>query len=87
MRTGPQAHFYLETMCALAVPGPYDQMTIYSSTQNPNGNQSAVARALGAMGPAAKAAVPALAKLAKDDRDAGVRKAAGEALKAIGRKS
>ena len=46
-RTGPQAHFYLETMCALAVPGMYDHLTIYNSTQNPNGNQSAVARALG----------------------------------------
>jgi xanthine dehydrogenase/oxidase len=47
LRTGPQAHFYLETMCALAVPGMYDQMTIYNSTQNPNGNQASVARALG----------------------------------------
>ena len=34
-------------MCALAVPGMYDQMTVYNSTQNPNGNQSAIARALG----------------------------------------
>jgi xanthine dehydrogenase small subunit len=47
LRTGPQAHFCLETMCALAIPGPYDQMTIYSSTQNPNGDQCAVASALG----------------------------------------
>jgi xanthine dehydrogenase/oxidase len=47
VRTGPQAHFYLETMCALAVPGMYDQMTIYSSTQNPNGDQARIARALG----------------------------------------
>ena len=46
-RTSAQAHFYLETMCALAVPGMYDQMTVYNSTQNPNGNQSAIARALG----------------------------------------
>jgi xanthine dehydrogenase/oxidase len=46
-RTGPQAHFYLETMCAVAIPGMYDQMTIYNSTQNPNGNQCAVAKALG----------------------------------------
>ncbi len=45
--TSAQAHFYLETMCALAVPGMYDQMTVYNSTQNPNGNQSAIARALG----------------------------------------
>lgn len=47
LRTGAQAHFYLETMCALAVPGPYDQMTVYSSTQNPNGDQRNIARALG----------------------------------------
>lgn len=47
IRTGAQAHFYLETMCALAVPGMYDQMTIHCSTQNPNGNQASVARALG----------------------------------------
>jgi xanthine dehydrogenase/oxidase len=47
LHTGAQAHFYLETMCALAVPGMYDQMTIYNSTQNPNGDQSRIARALG----------------------------------------
>src|SRR4029077_12270507 len=45
--TGPQAHFYLETMCALAVPGMYDHITVYNSTQNPNGNQASIARALG----------------------------------------
>ena len=47
VRTGAQMHFYMETMCALCIPGPYDQMTIYNSTQNPNGNQASVARALG----------------------------------------
>ena len=47
MQTGPQAHFYLETMCAVAVPGMYNQMTVYNSTQNPNGNQFSIARALG----------------------------------------
>lgn len=47
LETGAQAHFYLETMCALAVPGAYDQMTVYSSTQNPNGDQARIARALG----------------------------------------
>jgi xanthine dehydrogenase/oxidase len=47
LRTGAQMHFYMETMCALCIPGPYDQMTIYNSTQNPNGNQASVARALG----------------------------------------
>ncbi len=47
IRTPAQAHFYMETMCALAIPGAHDQMTVYSSTQNPNGAQTAVARALG----------------------------------------
>jgi xanthine dehydrogenase/oxidase len=47
LQTGPQAHFYLETMCALAVPGTYDQMTVFNSTQNPNGDQARIARALG----------------------------------------
>src|SRR5205085_1699347 len=47
VRTGAQAHFYLETMCALAVPGMYDHMTVYSSTQNPNGDQGEIASALG----------------------------------------
>jgi xanthine dehydrogenase/oxidase len=47
LHTGPQAHFYLETMCALAVPGMYGQMTVTSSTQNPNGDQARIARALG----------------------------------------
>jgi xanthine dehydrogenase/oxidase len=46
-RTGAQVHFYLETNCALAVPGAYDEMTIHSSTQNPNGDQAQVARVLG----------------------------------------
>lgn len=47
LQTGAQAHFYLETMCALAVPGMYDQMTVHNSTQNPNGDQARIARALG----------------------------------------
>jgi xanthine dehydrogenase/oxidase len=47
LRTGSQAHFYLETMCALAVPGMYDQMTVYNSTQNPNEDQRSVAKVLG----------------------------------------
>ncbi len=45
--TPPTAHFYLETNCAVAIPGAYDQMTVHSSTQNPNGTQFAVAKALG----------------------------------------
>ncbi|MBI3930292.1 MAG: molybdopterin-dependent oxidoreductase [Armatimonadetes bacterium] len=47
LMTGPQAHFYLETMCALAVPGAYDHITVHNSTQNPNGDQRNIARALG----------------------------------------
>ena len=47
VRTGAQAHFYLETMSIVAIPGMYDQMTIHSSTQNPNGDQNNIARALG----------------------------------------
>jgi len=47
IKTPPTAHFYLETNCALAIPGPYNQMTVYSSTQNPNGTQNAVAKGLG----------------------------------------
>ena len=34
-------------MCALAIPGTYDQMTVHNSTQNPNGDQARIARALG----------------------------------------
>jgi xanthine dehydrogenase/oxidase len=45
--TGAQAHFYMEPGCALAIPGPYGQMTIHSSTQNPNGDQAQIAQALG----------------------------------------
>lgn len=47
VKTPPTAHFYLETNCALVIPGIYNQMTVYSSTQNPNGTQNAVAKALG----------------------------------------
>lgn len=46
-RTSSQAHFYMENMCALAIPEAYDQMTVYCSTQNPNGTQSTIAKALG----------------------------------------
>jgi xanthine dehydrogenase/oxidase len=47
MRTHAQEHFYMETMCAMAIPGSYDEMTVHSSTQNPNGDQAQIARALG----------------------------------------
>lgn len=46
-KTGEQVHFYLETNCALAIPGAYDEMTIHSSTQNPSGDQAQLARVLG----------------------------------------
>ncbi|MDR3636017.1 MAG: molybdopterin-dependent oxidoreductase [Isosphaeraceae bacterium] len=47
MSTGAQAHFYLEPFNALAIPGSYDEMTVVASTQNPNGDQASIARALG----------------------------------------
>ncbi len=47
LQTAAQAHFYMEPGCALAIPGPYGQMTIHSSTQNPNGDQTQIARVLG----------------------------------------
>ena len=36
VRNGGQEHFYLETQCALAIPGEGGSLTIFSSTQNPN---------------------------------------------------
>ncbi len=47
LQTHAQTHFYMEPMCALAIPGMYDQMTIHSSTQNPNGDQTQIAKVLG----------------------------------------
>jgi len=47
IKTPTTAQFYLETNCALAVPGSYNHITVYSSTQNPNGTQNAIAKALG----------------------------------------
>lgn len=47
MRTTAQSHFYMETMSALALPGSYDEVTIHSSTQNPNADQAQIARVLG----------------------------------------
>ena len=47
MRTHAQAHFYMETMCAMAMLGSYDEVSVYSSTQNPNGDQAQIARVLG----------------------------------------
>jgi xanthine dehydrogenase/oxidase len=47
LETGAQAHFYMETHCALAIPGAHGQVTVQSSTQNPNGDQAQIARVLG----------------------------------------
>jgi xanthine dehydrogenase/oxidase len=47
LMTGAQAHFYIEPHCAIATPWAYDQMTVRTSTQNPNGDQVQIARVLG----------------------------------------
>jgi len=47
VRTGAQAHFYMETCCAMAIPGNYNHISIHSSTQNPNGDQAQIAKVLG----------------------------------------
>ena len=45
---GGQEHFYLETNCCLAIPSSDDQeLTLYSSTQNPSKTQELTALALG----------------------------------------
>jgi len=46
-RTGAQLHFYMETQCAIAVPGERNLITIHSSTQSPDSVQSAIHHALG----------------------------------------
>jgi xanthine dehydrogenase/oxidase len=43
---GGQEHFYLECQTTLAIPGEDDEMTIWSSTQNPSKTQSMVAKSL-----------------------------------------
>lgn len=47
MRTHAQSHFYMETACALALPGSYDEIVVFSSTQNPNSDQFQISKALG----------------------------------------
>lgn len=47
MRTQAQSHFYMETGSALAIPGSYDEVTVFNSTQNPNADQGQIARVLG----------------------------------------
>src|SRR5207302_417820 len=44
---GGQAHFYLESQAAIAVPGEFDQLTVHSSTQNPSEVQHVIAHLLG----------------------------------------
>jgi xanthine dehydrogenase/oxidase len=45
---GGQEHFYLETNCCLVIPSNDDQeITLYSSTQNPSKTQELTALALG----------------------------------------
>jgi xanthine dehydrogenase large subunit len=45
--SGSQEHFYLETHCALAVPGEDRSLTVWSSTQHPSEVQLLIARNLG----------------------------------------
>ncbi|HEX6097418.1 MAG TPA: xanthine dehydrogenase molybdopterin binding subunit [Thermoanaerobaculia bacterium] len=44
---GGQDHFYLESQAALAVPGEFGAVTVYSSTQHPTEVQEVVAHLLG----------------------------------------
>jgi xanthine dehydrogenase molybdopterin binding subunit len=44
--SGAQEHWYLETQVALAVPGEYNEMKVYSSTQHPSETQALVAEVL-----------------------------------------
>ena len=47
VKCGGQDHFYLESHIALAVPGEYGDMQVYSSTQHPSEVQHAVSHVLG----------------------------------------
>ena len=47
MQIGGQEHLYLETQCALVVPGENGHLLIHSSTQNPTEIQSMAAHVLG----------------------------------------
>lgn len=47
VRMGGQEHFYLESQVALAIPGEDDDVTVFSSTQNPTEVQHMVAATLG----------------------------------------
>lgn len=45
--TGGQEHVYLETQCAVAIPGEKDTLRVISATQSPTAVQRVVARILG----------------------------------------
>lgn len=47
LHIGGQEHLYLETQCALVVPGEGGHLTIHSSTQNPTETQNMTAKVLG----------------------------------------
>ncbi|OFX62257.1 MAG: xanthine dehydrogenase molybdopterin binding subunit [Bacteroidetes bacterium GWC2_40_13] len=47
LESGAQEHWYLETQVALAVPGEYDEIKVYSSTQHPAETQTLIAEVLG----------------------------------------
>jgi xanthine dehydrogenase molybdopterin binding subunit len=47
LRTGAAEHWYLETQASLAVPGEGDEITLFSSSQNPSETQTLVAEVLG----------------------------------------
>jgi len=47
LKTGAQEHWYLETQCALCVPGENREMTVFASSQNPSETQTIVAEVLG----------------------------------------
>lgn len=47
LRTGAAEHWYLETQASLCVPGEGDEITVYSSSQNPSETQTLVAEVLG----------------------------------------
>ena len=46
IENGGQEHWYLETQVSLAIPGEYDEMVVYSSTQHPSETQALIAEAL-----------------------------------------
>ncbi len=47
IRSGAQEHWYLETQTSLCIPGEGNDITVYSSSQNPAETQAIVAEVLG----------------------------------------